>query len=537
MSVLKTKLIFSMLSASLLVACGGGSSPFSGISGSGVQALYDFESTAATYDLDGWTIEDDGDAFDAKSPAGGWTDTNTGFFGSFLVDSFRDGDASTGRMTSETTTINKRYLNLVIGGGNHTDLGGAPTQVKVLIDGDVHHIFTGTENRELASRSLDLGRFQGSDLQIVIEDQSAAGWGFILADQFTLSDSIDGNADYVIETFDDTSGLTKTGSFSTAFDLQGRTRVGEGRSVGTGAVGSCELNDADADPLTNQGCDTPVGTVETATFEVNQRYFVGAVTGACNQNDRYRDLGVDLYRGNTLVQRYQPIFQNTELSDEGSWISLDLEDFDGDTLKAVIRDGTDGGCGFIAADHFYLSDQARGRETIKQVVLETFDDATQSTWTATGAFANPTVANAWEGVTRNNQRFSVGANAVSTCEIGGAGCDAPTGTLTSPAFTVPSDAANLSFLMTGGNGGAAQVGLNVRLASDDSIVKTFTPNACGVADLNDDTAEIPKYIDLSAYAGQSIKVEIFDNEPGGCGFIAFDEIYLTNREHGTEVAN
>ena len=43
----------------------------------------------------------------------------TGFLGKQLVNTFFNGDASVGTITSPTFTVNSKYINLLVGGGNH----------------------------------------------------------------------------------------------------------------------------------------------------------------------------------------------------------------------------------------------------------------------------------------------------------------------------------------------------------------------------------------------------------------------------------
>lgn len=33
-------------------------------------------------------------------------------------------------------------------------------------------------------------------------------------------------------------------------------------------------------------------------------------------------------------------------------------------------------------------------------------------------------------------------------------------------------------------------------------------------------------VDLTAQVGRQVKVQIFDNEAGGCGFVSFDHVYM-----------
>jgi hypothetical protein len=87
----------------------------------------------------------------------------------------------------------------------------------------------------------------------------------------------------------------------------------------------------------------------------------------------------------------------------------------------------------------------------------------------------------------------------------------------------------LNFVMAGGNG-TAPVGLQV-LDINNQVLATFTPNNCGPSFINlrDDW----HHIDLQAHLNTMVKVRIFDNEPGGCGFLSFDHVYISDTAQGT----
>jgi hypothetical protein len=59
----------------------------------------------------------------------------------------------------------------------------------------------------------------------------------------------------------------------------------------------------------------------------------------------------------------------------------------------------------------------------------------------------------------------------------------------------------------------------------DTVLASFTPNSCGTTAIADDSNW--ETIDLSAQAGNMVKVRIFDNEPGGCGFVSFDHVHMS----------
>jgi len=83
----------------------------------GLSVLEDFEST----DFGDWTVT--GEAFGSGPAQGGAEGTDqtgvTGYLGDRLANSFHGYDASTGTLTSPTFTVDKPYLNFLVGGGNH----------------------------------------------------------------------------------------------------------------------------------------------------------------------------------------------------------------------------------------------------------------------------------------------------------------------------------------------------------------------------------------------------------------------------------
>ncbi|WP_264512177.1 glycosyl hydrolase [Luteolibacter rhizosphaerae] len=95
------------------------------------------------------------------------------------------------------------------------------------------------------------------------------------------------------------------------------------------------------------------------------------------------------------------------------------------------------------------------------------------------------------------------------------GGDGPTGSLVSPDFTV--DRSYIAFLVGGGNHpGVAEV----RLVIGDSTVLSATG-------LNSEQLRWVNW-DVSAYAGQTARIEVVDNATGGWGHILADQIIRTN---------
>ncbi|WP_086784770.1 glycoside hydrolase family 32 protein, partial [Streptomyces caniscabiei] len=147
--------------------------------------LADFE--GGTYG--DWTTT--GDAF-GPAPATGTLPGQqqvSGFQGSGLVNTFLNGDANTGTLTSPEFTIDKRYINFLIGGGNHPAGSADPTALELLVDGQVVRSATGKDAEALQAASWDVRDLAGKKAQIRLVDDNTGGWGHILADHIVLSDT------------------------------------------------------------------------------------------------------------------------------------------------------------------------------------------------------------------------------------------------------------------------------------------------------------------------------------------------------------
>jgi hypothetical protein len=150
-------------------------------------------------------------------------------------------------------------------------------------------------------------------------------------------------------------------------------------------------------------------------------------------------------------------------------------------------------------------------------------------FTLTGAFATTTN---WNNLEYNNAGLApiaarIGNASVTTCEIGGGGCDAPTGSITTADFTVTKN--SITFLMSGGNG-SSPVGVQVIHSETGQVIGNYTPNSCGDPVLKGDQHYV--HFDTHALIGQKVRLRIYDEATGGCGFVAFDHFYQTDSPRG-----
>lgn len=137
-----------------------------------------------------WQVE--GDAF-GSGPVRGTLPLQqrvSGFQGRGLVNTFHGGDASRGRLTSPDFVIERRYINLLVGGGEHPRETCVNLQIGgKLVASETGTASTGADNEHLSWRTWDVGDFAGQSARIVILDEQAGGWGHVLVDAITQSDA------------------------------------------------------------------------------------------------------------------------------------------------------------------------------------------------------------------------------------------------------------------------------------------------------------------------------------------------------------
>lgn len=112
-----------------------------------------------------------------------------GFKGNRLVNSFYQGDGTTGTLTSPAFRIERTYLRFLIGGGH--DL--AKTVMNLLVDGRIVRRATGPNSQPGGSETLgpdfwDVREFIGKTAVIEIVDQATGGWGHINVDDIVQTD-------------------------------------------------------------------------------------------------------------------------------------------------------------------------------------------------------------------------------------------------------------------------------------------------------------------------------------------------------------
>lgn len=143
-------------------------------------------------------------------------------------------------------------------------------------------------------------------------------------------------------------------------------------------------------------------------------------------------------------------------------------------------------------------------------VIADFEQPTYGAWVTTGSAFGGGPA---QGTLPNQNPVSgyVGSGLVNSY----LGTDTSTGTLTSPPFVITKP--YLNFLIGGGNIPGV-VGMNLIISN--VLVKTATGG-------NDEALSLKQW-DVSAYLGQTARLQVFDSATGGWGHINVDQITLSD---------
>jgi len=127
-----------------------------------------------------------GDAFGSKPAQGTLPNQQAvaGYQGKGLVNTYLKGDQSTGTLASPPFKIERKFINLLVGGGNLPD----DVYVVLLVDDKVICKATGMDKEQLDWETWDVSNLIGKNAQIQIVDKATGGWGHINVDQIVQSD-------------------------------------------------------------------------------------------------------------------------------------------------------------------------------------------------------------------------------------------------------------------------------------------------------------------------------------------------------------
>jgi sucrose-6-phosphate hydrolase SacC (GH32 family) len=137
-----------------------------------------------------WTVT--GEAF-GPAPAQGTLPGQMhvdGFRGQRLVNTFYQGDKTTGTLTSPSFRIERKFIAFLIGGGKDP----ANLAIQLLVDGKAVRNTTGPNDRpggteRLEPTSWDVSEFAGQAATLRIVDNATGGWGHINVDHIVQTDT------------------------------------------------------------------------------------------------------------------------------------------------------------------------------------------------------------------------------------------------------------------------------------------------------------------------------------------------------------
>ncbi len=142
--------------------------------------LADFEGTS----YGEWTVT--GKAF-GTGPAPGTLPEQqevSGFRGKGLVNTYLGKDGPTGTLTSPPFTVDRTYIQFLIGGGKFA----GRTCINLLVGGQAVRTAVGRNKERLAWHFWHVEEFAGKEARIQIVDQASGPWGHINIDQIELTD-------------------------------------------------------------------------------------------------------------------------------------------------------------------------------------------------------------------------------------------------------------------------------------------------------------------------------------------------------------
>ena len=113
----------------------------------------------------------------------------SGFEGKGLVNSFRDGDDTTGRLVSKEFTVERSFIRFLVGGGSR-----ATTQVRLVVDGKTVRAASGRDLERLQPAFWDVSAFRGKSAHLEIVDEQKGPWGHINVDQIAFCDRVGDHA-------------------------------------------------------------------------------------------------------------------------------------------------------------------------------------------------------------------------------------------------------------------------------------------------------------------------------------------------------
>ncbi|MCC6484024.1 MAG: hypothetical protein IT209_04175 [Armatimonadetes bacterium] len=127
-----------------------------------------------------------GDAFAAGPQTGTlpFQQPVSGYEGKYFVNSFNNGDGTTGRMISRPFEIQRRAISFLIGGGAYP----GQTCLNLVVHDRIVRTQTGKNSESLERVSWDVSGLQGQKAHLEIVDQHSGSWGHVNVDDIRQTD-------------------------------------------------------------------------------------------------------------------------------------------------------------------------------------------------------------------------------------------------------------------------------------------------------------------------------------------------------------
>ena len=324
----------------------------------------------------GWTAT--GGLVNASPATGalGGQQAVTSYRGRRLLNTFLNGDGTTGTLTSPQFTIDSAAIDFLIGGGNHPWGQANPTAFNLVVDGQVVRTATGRDSENTAWQSWDVSDLRGRQATLQAVDANTGGWGHLLLDQVTFSGS-------VTATYNDFEGpgwgpaWTATGAFVNAGPAAGALG---GQQALTGYEGSRLVN-------TFTAGDAPTGTISSPAFTVSNGYINLLVGGGNHPWGAANPTSVNLVVDGNVVRTATG--HDSEALD---WVSWDVGQYRGKQASIQIVDQNSGGWGHLNVDSITFAGAAalpRSTATAVNLVVDgkvvrtaTGNNSEQLDWTS-----------------------------------------------------------------------------------------------------------------------------------------------------------
>ena len=491
---------------------------------------------------------------------------------------------ATGTIKIRNVTLSRNNINFLMAGGN----GSVDVGVKILAAGTSVTLASWMPNTcgdaylkgDQHWQHFDVSDLVGEVVDIEIADNATGECGHIAFDHFYQSDTGVGtevgvaaipevgssrvtiDSDNYLRAlvphagFEDPLAMQSTGGWQfTGFFDNPASRdawVGVSDDVLAGRVGDRAVSTC----ASESNCIEHRGILTSPAFKVTRDYIqflMAGGNGSANVGVRL----VDTF--GKVLQTYNPGSCSPRfINGDEDWVWFDVSDIMDAYVRLVFFDeDSTSPCGFVSFDHAYqtnvIHQPSLGKlvrnttgieveslgynilqldENAKEInrVIGRFDSPLVTLgaegWQATRDFQSPGSTDAWKGTSGAGR---IGERAVSTCKLNGqSDCVEATGTLTSEAIQIDADYPYLSLYVAGGDG-AVDVGVRVLDSSGDMIPGLeYIPGTCGVrGDLNE-AHRVSFDLSGPGWAGQVVRLQIFDNSTVACGYLTFDHVYTTD---------